>query len=154
MAARLRRILTGLLVLALTLGATAELRGVAGSSLTEARSLAAAPAITPAIAASSASSAVPELLDLTAAPLAILPDTLRELDVRRHLGSQGVTADPASEPKFTAGPAVERASAADRIRPLFLPTDLILAGTASDLAEPSVDSRRPATPGQRAPPAV
>lgn len=147
-AARLRRILTGLLVLALTLGATAELKGAAYASVAETRSSVVAPIITTASSASSVASApVVSTVDLSTV------DALRELDLRWRVDSPGaVTADPASGSRFSADLTDERASAADLIPSLLPLTDLVAARAASDLAETPVDSRGPATIGQRAPP--
>jgi len=151
--ARLRRILTGLLMLALTLGATAELHGAAYAPSTEARSSVVAPVIATASSASSVASApVVSAVDLSTIGTSTI-DTLRELDVRWRVDSPGAaTVDPASGPRFSTDLTDERAGAADLIPSSLSLTDLAAAGTASDPATTPVESRGPAALGQRAPP--
>lgn len=146
-AARLRRILTGLLMLGLALGAAAEVRGAAVTPATEAPSFvvtsfaAPMPSADPAIAAS-AGSGVASAMALSDAP--------PEPGVRRHVGplpAAGVDA---------AGP--ERGSAAEwfpaeQIHRLLLTPDLIAARPAPGPDERPERARRAAPLGQRAPPA-
>lgn len=150
-AARLRRILTGLLMLALALGAAAEVRAAADGRSAEAQpaafTLVSAAAPAPVASFPLGESASTGPVGLSSPPIAA--------DLRGHLGSaDAVGADSWHQPEIVTGPAAERSNIADQVHPFLLPADLIPARTAANPDELPGHARRPAPLGQRAPPAA